>query len=78
MPRVKLSSDLDDLRLFCPFCGEQAVSGADEEYPEPCEHVVCCGIDDPGEKDIKETDLVFECFEPAPASRTHLFAFRES
>ena len=78
MPRIKLNSDPYELTLYCPFCGNQVVSNDEEEGSvDPCEHVVCCGVDDPGESDIKESDIVFACFEPAPASRDHFFTFRE-
>jgi len=78
MPRIKLNSDPYELTLYCPFCGQQVVS-YDEDLGsvDPCQHMVCCGLDDPGESDIKDSDVVFVWCEPAPASRDHIFAFRE-
>ena len=78
MPRITLNTHPYELTLYCPFCGHQVLSADEEEgLLDPCEHLVCCGIDDPSESDLKESDVVFVCFEPAPASRDHVFAFRE-
>ena len=78
MPRIMLNSDPYELTLFCPFCGHQVLSAEEEEgLVDPCEHLVRCGIDDPSESDLKESDVVFVCFESAHASRDHVFAFRE-
>jgi len=78
MTRIKLNSDPYELTLYCPFCGHQVVSNDGEAGSVgPWGHVGGCGIDDPRESDIKDSDVVFACFEPAPASRDHVFAFRE-
>ncbi len=78
MPRMRLHVEPYELDLYCPFCGRQVVSGdEDKDLGSPCNHVVCRGCDDPAESRVKKSDLVFECFEPVPASRIHIFAFRE-
>jgi hypothetical protein len=78
MPRIELNSDPYELELYCPFCGEQIIGTVEGEgFSETCEHTVCVGFDDPGEEDIRDTDIVFVAYEGAPASREHIFAFRE-
>ena len=77
MPRIKLKTDPYQLDLHCPFCGKHIVGSEGEGFSEACDHTICVGIDDPDEDDILDTDIVFVAHEGAPASRDHLFAFRE-
>lgn len=76
LTRIPLQTDLSELTLFCPFCGECIVARGEEGYVGPCEHTVCCGIDDPGEAEITEFDLVLVASDGA-MDKIHVFAFRE-
>lgn len=79
MHRIQLSrSPYSD--LFCPFCGVQWTSEEAENIDE-CEHLIYAGMEEDPEEaaDLKleATDICFELFEPAPASRSHYFVVRE-
>ena len=77
MPRITLKADPYGLELYCPFCGEHIIGSDGEGFSNACDHTICLGIDDPGEAEILDTDIVFIAREGAPASRDHVFAFRE-
>ena len=73
MPKIRLNTGPYDLTLYCPFCGTCIVT---EDFSGECPHTILCGPDE-DTSDLRDTDICFKAYEGGPASREHMYAFRE-
>lgn len=78
-PMIELTTELSELELFCPFCGDKVYDWAAKTNVSPCSHLFVTDYNLTGHDDhnFELGDVIFVVCDSGPRPETLLLAFRD-
>lgn len=78
-PIIELTTELSELSLFCPFCGEQVYDWSVEDNISPCKHLISSGgeLTPPMSPPHQLGDVIFCICDSGPRPDVQFLMFRD-